>query len=93
MILDCNHCGLAFTNGDRWMEHDCRLGPYHEPVVPFRETQSSDRVRVKFNQTQKGVSWEFTVEGQDGEWVKEKVVEMRAWCEAQVAHGVAVETA
>jgi hypothetical protein len=50
-------------------------------------------VRVKFNQTQKGVSWEFTVEGQDGEWVKEKVVEMRAWCEAQVAHGVAVETA
>jgi hypothetical protein len=87
MSFDCNHCGLAFANGERWMEHDCR------PVVPFRETQSSDRVRVKFNQTQKGVSWEFTIEGQDAEWVQGKVIEMRAWCEAQVTQYVAVETA
>lgn len=87
MSFDCNHCGLTFASKALWVEH------VDGPVVPFRETQSSDRVRVKFNQTAKGVSWEFTVEGQDGEWVRGKVIEMRAWCEAQVTQYVAVETA
>lgn len=43
------------------------------------------RTRVKLNQTTKGlVTWEFTVEGDSESDVRERVIRMRAWCEALV---------
>jgi hypothetical protein len=43
------------------------------------------RTRVKLNQTTKGlVTWEFTCEGDNEAEVRDRVVRMRAWCEALV---------
>ena len=77
--VQCVGCGVWCSDADSLREHQAYA---HPPTTVHTESQT--RTRVKLTQNSKALNWEISIEGSDEAEVRERVIRMRAWCEAQV---------